>query len=757
MLSKEDILSIVASELSSADYSSYHDSGITSLEDALRYYLGGPNGTEVEGRSKVVSTDVADCIEWILPQIMESFTQNNEIVIFDPISEGDEKQAELESQYVYEILMKQNDGFIILHQFIKDALMQRNGILKVYYSEKTETKSVEYTGITEEQLTYLLSQEGVELVEQSEYIDENQTRVKQESIQAQLQQVMQQMQPGQPPNPQMQQAIMGLEEELQKPVILYDVRVGVSRIRGKIYVDPVPPEEFRVNARHNSISLENARFTAHVTMKTVSDIIEEYGISFDETKELPEGCTYYEREYRFNLQEGSVFYDSSDSEDESQREIEVAECFMKIDIDETGIAKLMKITVAGGDTPTDILSVEEIECMPWVSTTTFLMSHKFQGLSITDRLKQLQDQKTALWRNMLDNLYLQNNQRHIVIENQVNMDDMLISRPGGMVRAKRPDAVTPLITPQIGQEAYTMMEYLDRVRSGRVGVDPDGPATPQNIGDRVGSEGVDRLMNAKEALVGLIIRVIAETGIKPLCFKLRDLSIKHVDSVVDFKFRGVWQQIMPSEWPDRTTCTVRVGTGTGDRNQQINTVGQIIQIQERIIQQPGQSLVTEGQVFKALDDLCKFAGLNGASKYFLDPDSPDGQQNKQQVSQSQQAAQQKEEQMQMVMAQMQAKLAEAEVQKANAQLANAQTKAEVETTKNQLTHMKQQYEAQISAMKQELEENRAIVQGIQKDKELEFKYYQQDQATALELTRIEATSKTDENENFVENKGAVNE
>jgi len=146
MLSKEDILTIVSSELSLADSSTYNGVGNVSLEESLSYYLGLPNGTEVEGRSQVVSTDVADAIEWILPQIMKSFTQNNEIVVFDPVHEGDEKQAELDSQYVYEVLMKQNDGFIILHQFVKDALMQRNGILKVYYAKNNETKSSDHTG-----------------------------------------------------------------------------------------------------------------------------------------------------------------------------------------------------------------------------------------------------------------------------------------------------------------------------------------------------------------------------------------------------------------------------------------------------------------------------------------------------------------------------------------------------------------------------------------------------------------------------------
>ena len=66
---------------------------------------------------------------------------------------------------------------------------------------------------------------------------------------------------------------------------------------------------------------------------------------------------------------------------------------MHIDMDEDGIAEYVKITVAGGDNPTDILDAEVIDSSPFISATAILMSHKLFGLSIYDRLKQIQEQK----------------------------------------------------------------------------------------------------------------------------------------------------------------------------------------------------------------------------------------------------------------------------------------------------------------------------------------------------------------------------
>ncbi|RKY42338.1 MAG: hypothetical protein DRP85_03365 [Candidatus Makaraimicrobium thalassicum] len=697
MIDDSTILSIVGSELADTDLTSE----VNDLEESLDYYLGNPMGNEVEGRSQVISTDVADTIEWILPQVMKSFTQNNEVVIFDPTGEGDELQAELESEYVYDVLMKQNDGFIILHQFVKDALMQRNGILKVYYNEEEKEEVKEYTGINEQQLQMLLGTEGTELTEMSEY-------------------------EGEP--------VMGPAGP--EPQTWYDVRVKVTRVTKSVQVDSVPPEEFRVNSFHDSIDLSTARFTAHVMLKTASEL-RGMGVKDAVIEQLNAGVDYTERTYRFAAQDEdeALTYDSNDP---SQELYEIAECFMLIDLNGNGISELTKITVAGGNTPSHVISVEPIEGMPWVSTTTFLMSHKFQGLSIFDRVKQIQDQKTTLWRNMFDNVYLQNNQRNIVVENQVNIDDLLVSRPGGIIRAKRLDAVAPLVTPQIGDNVYKMMDYLDRVRAGRTGVDPDGNGTPQNIGDRVGSEGVDRLMTAKEELVGLIIRVIAETGIKPLCYKIRDLTVSHIDTVKDFKYKGQWHKINPATWGDRVSSTVRVGTGTGNHNQQVSAIREILLIQEKLAADPNQVISNQKKIFDTLDDFCKFSGLNGATRYFIDPESKEGQEIQQQKSEQQRVQQEQQQKMEADMAQAQNKLADAEMGKARAQHQGVEYKAEADQAKNALDAYKLESEGDVKALQQELDQVKILLEEQNRSEQLELQYEQLETSTALELTRIEA-------------------
>lgn len=710
-LTDDEILAIISSELSRANYSTT-DQGYGQLEESMHYYLGLPNGTEVDGRSTVTSTDVADAIEWIMPQIMESFTQVNEVVKFDPVGPNDTRQAELESQFCYDVLMKDNDGFILIYELVKDALMQRNGVLKVYFEKIPVTTTKTYTGINMEALNILLGHENAELVSYNEYIDQ----------------------------------VFGQ---------LFDVIISCTEQKSKITIESVPLEEFRVNAQHNSINLDKSRFTAHVATVPISDLAQE-GYPEELLESLP-GYHNYRRDYRWAMMHENSTGALVQSADEALKYVQKHECCMLIDDDDDGIATLMKITCAGStDTPEVILSKEPLEVMPWVSTTPIIMPHKFQGLSITDRLKQIQDHKTAIWRNILDNMYLQNNQRNVIIEGQVNIDDLLISRPGGIIRAKRQDAIMPLATPQISNVAFDMMRYLDEVRAGRSGVQADGNASPVVIGDRVGSEGVDRLLNAKEALVGLIIRTIAETGIKPLMHKIRELSLKHFDAVQDYEFRGEWVKVAPQQWTTHRRSTVKVGTGTGDNSKKLMALQGILTVQTQAIQNPQQALVDQSNIYNTLDDMAKLSGLNGANRYFIDPSSQVGQQKQQQVAQQSAQEQQKQEQIALQQLQLETKVAESALLTAEAQMKAADYKARADMLKHQLDSAKAQANAQIAELQQQLDQYKTGIASAENDEKMQYNYDKLIVDAAIKLTELEAKSNTEQNANFNENAGDIN-
>jgi len=701
MMDDLEILQIVAEELSQSAGGNDNEFIDSNRKEALAYYLGQPNGTEVEGRSTVTSTDVADAIEWIMPEVMEQIAKTDKIVTFDATGPEDENQAELESAFVYSILMKKNHGFITLHQVIKDALMQKNGITKTYYESIEEVNIRRYTGIGEDEMNFILNDDRVELLQMSEEVDdeafEHMRMMHQQQMMQYQQMVVQLQAQGQQPPPP--------PPEPEAP-LMYDIKVSITDATPTIRVDPIPPEEFRINRQHNTPNPADARFTAHVVLRTASDLIKS-GIPKDVVDGLDHGYTGndHDRDYRFYMQNETVYPNRDATTDPSMFMYEIAECYMHIDLDGDGIAEFMKIEVAGGDNPTDILRMEKMDVRehPFTSYTAILMSHKFFGLSIFDRLKQLQDQKTALWRNIFDNLYLQNNQRMAVLEGQVNLDDMLVSRPGGIIRQLAPGAIEPIVTPSIGQDAYQMMEYLDQVRAGRVGVNPEGPLNIQDLGNRVGSEGVAQLMTAREAVVGLIIAVIAETGVRPQMYLIRNIARNHLDTVQNFKFRGQWREIHPSNWENRTDTTAHIGTGSGNTQAQLMAVQTVIEGQMGIMaSNPGQTLVQPENLFKSWSKFCDLAGLKAPDAFFTDPQSPTGKQLAQDADTQQEEMAAKDEEMRVSQLEMQAKISNAEMGKAQATMKNVEL------------------EAQLDAMKIELDQAKATADVVQADEELDI-------------------------------------
>lgn len=132
--------------------------------DAMDYYLGDmrQDMPAQDGRSRAVSTDVADTIEGLMPSLMDVFAGSDEVVRFEPVGPEDEAAAQQETDYVNHVFMQQNPGFMVLYSFIKDALLSKVGIVKVWWEEREEESRETYYDLTDAQFA-LLAQE----VEQS--------------------------------------------------------------------------------------------------------------------------------------------------------------------------------------------------------------------------------------------------------------------------------------------------------------------------------------------------------------------------------------------------------------------------------------------------------------------------------------------------------------------------------------------------------------------------------------------------------------
>jgi hypothetical protein len=602
-----EVGSIVSSEIKAS--LGYIGSDITEQrQKSLEYYFGEPFGNEQEGRSQVVSTDVSDVIESILPTLLRTFAASDEIVKCEPVTAEDEEVAKQASDYLNYVFNKDNDGFITLYTLFKDALIQKNGIAKIYWDTSKKRERESYEKLSEDEYTMLLDENGVKVKEHTEYEDEKAIKEK-ENILKQIEES------GQPVDP------MTLEQINNTPIpMLHDVVIEREEDFGKVKIEAIPPEEFLIERRAKSI--QDANFVAHRTTVTRTQLVEA-GFDSDKVYSLPADSQDRYNEEKITRYRNLDHDYNSDAGEASTDEISIFECYIRLDEEGDGVAKLRKITLAGAEGYT-ILDDELCDSIPFVSVTPIMVPHRFYGRSVSEMTEDLQLIKSTVMRQLLDNMYLTNNNRVAVMDGQVNLDDLLTNRPGGVVRTKGSpgQVMMPMQTQTINNQAFPMLEYLDTVREQRTGITRYSQGMDADSLNKTAT-GVNTILSQAQMRVELIARIFAETGVKDMFLKMFELIVKHQDKERIIKIRNNFVPFRPMEWRNRCNISISVGLGTGSRDQQLSILNNILQTQLKALELQGSAagpMVNLRNIYNTLSKIVENAGLKNPNSFFTDPD-----------------------------------------------------------------------------------------------------------------------------------------
>ena len=478
------------------------------VKKATEYYLGKPFGNEVSGKSSVVDRSVAAAIDGALPQLLKIFTQSVDVVEFTPQNDGDATVAENVTQYVNHIFNKDNAGAIIMHDWFWDALVNKVGIVKAYWDVKEDANEEEYFGITQDELGMLMQEEAVEIVEQEE-------------VPGELVEVGTDPMTGEP---------------LTQPTPMsYNVRLKKTVDASRVKIENVSTAEFMIDRHADNI--DDARFVAQRKMLTRSDLV---AMGYD--KDIVDGLN---ADDDINPVNGTTFNTVTDvnNTDPSQDLIAYYECYLDIG-EEDGMAKKHRVCYASKT----ILSDEEIDYVPFYSLCPFPVPHTFYGQSMADRTMELQFIKSTITRQMLDNLYLTNNSRVGAVEGQVNLDDLLNSTAGGIIRMKNPNAIVPMVVQSSAAQSFPMLEYLDNEQAKATGVSDMSQGLDPNVLQNVSATAVAAMTQQSQVKLELIARIFADTGVKNLMRGILHLVCKYQDEPRAMAINGKPMQIDPREW-----------------------------------------------------------------------------------------------------------------------------------------------------------------------------------------------------------------
>jgi hypothetical protein len=277
-----------------------------------------------------------------------------------------------------------------------------------------------------------------------------------------------------------------------------------------------------------------------------------------------------------------------------------------------------------------LLANDDADLIPIACFTPVLMPHRHLGISVYDLVKDIAEIKTAMLRSHLDNRYLQNNAEKVVNVDAVeNIDDFLVSRPGGIkrVRGNPAESVMPLVVPDNGAGALQTLEYMDSIRENRTGY------TKTAEGMKSGSLATETLgelqMQQSQSGVRLemIARTIAETGLRDLFRITHALTLKHSSRAEKIRLRNKWVAVNPREWVRRTDLSISVGLGSTAGPQQMQNLQMIGAAQQSAMP---LGIVTPENIYNTLTKLATAAGFKNPDEFFTRPEKtpkmgPDGQ------------------------------------------------------------------------------------------------------------------------------------
>lgn len=588
-VTEEELQSIVAGEID--DSQAYIDD-VISPERAMagQYYKGEPFGNEEEGRSQVVSMDVRDTVQAIMPSIMRVFFGSSNVVEYAPNGPEDVANAEQATDYVNYCLTRDNNLFMVCYETFKDALVRKNGIAKVWWNEEKEVQTFSFDGLSQEAYTVLMSDPDVEIVEVEVEIESGETMV---------------MGPD------------GVEVSMPTPPE-YSCTIRRTTDKGRLCVSAVPPEEFLIDRRARNI--EEAEFVAHRRYVTVSDLVK-MGYEMDEIENLGyETQDDFEgNQETFDRNPNATILGAGRT-DVASRKVLYIEAYVRVDMDGDGIAELRRVCVGG--TAYKVLHNERCDLIPFVSFCPDPEPHTFFGLSIADVVMDIQLIKSNILRNMLDSLAQSIHPRTAVVEGQVNLEDVMNTEVGGIIRMRAPGMVQPFNQPFVGQAAFPMLAYMDELRENRTGISKAAAGLDANALQSSTRAAVAATITAAQQHIELICRIFAETGMKVLFEKALKLITMNQDAPRMVRLRDKFVPIDPRVWNANMDVIVNVALGSGTTEEKMNFLGQIAAKQEMLIQQGGvqdNPLVDLSQYRNTLAQMLAMAGFKDAGQFFKDP------------------------------------------------------------------------------------------------------------------------------------------
>lgn len=522
--------------------------------------------------SSLVSTDVADTIEWALPSLMKVFTGSDEVITVAGVTEEDDQNAEvMQSLLVYQ-LQRQNKFFPILYNWMKDALITGMGIIKCYW-ERTEGYTPETAQLNADALK-LLTQTGVEIT------------------------------------------------SVEGPDIMGDFTVTWNSpyyIKNSPKLENILVSEFLYSP--DAKNLEDANFVAHRKKVTMSHLRqkEREGIYANVDMVHPDsGPVSWITDQVEDVIGDHYTPLHNNQQDKAREEVTIYECYTKIDFNNDGILEDMIITIAG-----DVILRAEPNYMgrhPFFSISPTKDPHRiWVKRSYAELIGELQDMKVALTRQIVQNIALTNDPKMILAEDSINISDYI---EGRKVIRKKPgasmgDVAMSMPVNQLSPQTFQFLEYLEGQKENRTGITRYNQGLDANSLNKTAT-GISAILGQSAQRLELVARMFAETGISELFRFMVSLNQKFVDQETVVRLTNKQLRISPDDLNGNFDLVVNAGISIATKESTIMTLQTMLTALMQT-QAAGIPIVTPQNIYNLFKKWIESAGFKNYNDYVTDP------------------------------------------------------------------------------------------------------------------------------------------
>ncbi len=590
VLNEEEIGELVKKDIEAAKL--YQKRFLPLWRKIYTHYKAIPDKRYIEeGRSQIVCSDVMDTIEWILPSLMRIFTAADDVVVINPVSAEDEEAANLMQQLLNYQFNYKMDGFLKLYTWFKEALIYGTAVIKVGWEKRYDKKNFFFDELSEEEFEALRNRDDVS-IESFDVYEEFIGEISPEGSMAGTRKVY--------------RNVTGFYKKLsyEGPVI-----------------ENIPLTAFYIEPGARSIS--EANFVAHRTIRTMDYLrrMQREGIYHNVDKIVITDEDTVEDEDLIVATEDKSFELGIKSPSSPGREkVEVWECWVKLDVDGDGLLEPLVVTIAN-----DVVIRVEVNPFehgepPFEVLVPIVDVHKFYGISLSELVMEIQQIKTSLMRQILDNVAFVTNKMYLVARSGgVNLHSLAKSRPGGIVEVNDINSVRELVTTPLPAYVFNLLDYLDIQKEMRTGVNRFFQGLPANmLSVSKTATGVAAMLSAAQQRVELIARIFAETGVKRLFMKLISLNQQFIRKDMVIRLFNKELKITPDALDGSFDLLVNVGIGAGLKEVHAQKLIQLLNILPSMSQ---LGLVSAEEIYNLVNELLLTLGFKNTAKFLRKPES----------------------------------------------------------------------------------------------------------------------------------------